>query len=120
MADWNGRGTNARVRARRDAVLAVLFAADRPLTMREVTDRVAKTVSQSSIYADLRALSHSSARLYSDMEGAVNDPGYPVIWNTWFAGDTVGHVTFELTPECRDDMLHAAAQLEAMWELSDG
>jgi len=119
MAEWKGRGANARVRARRDGVLAVLFNSARPLTMREVMERVDKTTGQSSIYADLRALSHSSGRAYSSMEGAVNDPGYPVIWNTWF-GATTGHVTFELTPECRGDMLHAAAALEAMWVLSDG
>lgn len=118
MAEWKGRGANARVRARRDAVLAVLFASDRPLTMRQIVDQVATTMSQSSVYADLRALSHSSGRAYSSMEGAVNDPGYPVIWNSWSYGAAA--VTFELTPECRDDMVHAAAQLEAMWELSDG
>lgn len=107
----NGRGSNVRVRARRDAILAVLLAADRPLTHREVVDRL-RSRSFSAVYADLRALCHSPGRPYASMHGPVNDPDYPVIWNSWAGVNTV---SFELTPEARAELSDGIDDLEALY-----
>lgn len=81
--------------------------------MREILGKVAG--SHSSVYADLRVLCGSHLMRYDAMTDAVNHPGFPVIWHSWQPG--IPYVTFELTPEARDELTSAVDDLEAAWAL---
>lgn len=112
MTGYHPRSTAQRRRV--DLILAVLADAPHPKTTKEVARAIGE--SYSATYNTLRKLAHGASMPYADMVGDVNQPGYPVIWHSWFAGDAVGHVTWELTPEARDERVHEAAMLEAAFQ----
>lgn len=97
-------------RRRTDLILAALGDAEYPLTTQQVAQKIGDHYSR--VYAALRTLCGSRTMPYAACTGAVNAPGFPVIWHSWTDPDRGAYVCWSITDEERARRRSELAMLE--------